>query len=321
MATDEWNFEDSRSSDFSISEVISLIKPFHNAVSEDKLKFLHHGTYNVYEVDDYIFRIPDKTLYNENGLNLILKENNKLEFLRKKLAHTIPQPIFISDDSKKPLVGYKKIPGISIEKIWEKIPEDKILVVAKEIGNFLTEFHSHKMTNEYIEFFELETENQDIVKNNYKKIYHQTKAKIFPLIDDNLQHFIEKIFTDYFTEFDKGTFSPCLTHQDFDTSNILIDPQTYKITGIIDFEDMAIGDPAYDLIFINQGKGFFETILNNYTNEKDDFLVERIKFYYQRTGVPYLLYGIDHNLPDMIKYGKYLLEKRSKVLFKGKSKP
>ena len=116
-------------------------------------------------------------------------------------------------------------------------------------------------------------------------------------------------------DFNSYTFTPCITHRDFDTSNILVDTKSGRITGIIDFEESGLGDPAYDLIFIGQGKSFFETILKNYLTERDDYLVQRTFFYYQRSGIPYLLYGIEHNLTDMIRYGKYILEKRMNISF------
>lgn len=310
MVEDQWNFENVRSSDFTDSTVVNLIKPYYEQVTEEKLKFVHHGSYNVYEVDDYVFRIPDRTLYNEKGYQLIHEELKKLEFLQPRLSQPIPQPIFISYEPLKPLVGYKKLPGVSVEKIWSRIPENNKLSLAKEISLFLNEFHSITMTQEYLMIFKEEPVTQDTIKTNYQKIYQQTREKIFPIIVREEQVFLQELFVNYFAEFEKGTFIPSLTHQDFDMSNILIDPESYKLTGIIDFEDMGIGDPAYDLIFISQGKEIFNTILDNYSNKKDDFLLKRIKFYYQRTAVPYLLYGIEHDLPDMITYGKYMLRRR-----------
>ncbi len=315
MVENKWNFENDRGSDFTNETVVELIKPFYRQVNKEDINLIHHGTYNVFEIDDYIFRIPDKTLYNDKGYQLIHDEIKKLQFLRSRLTYLIPEPIFISEDPLKPLVGYRKIPGVSIEKIWAEIPEHNKLLLAKEIGLFLTEFHSVYLMQEYLKVFKVEPLNQNSIKKNFLKIYKDTKEKIFPIIETHEKKFLQDIFASYFAEFESGSLTCCLTHQDFDMSNILIDPHTYNITGIIDFEDTSIGDPAYDLIFISQGKNFFETILNNYSGLKDDFLIKRIQFYYLRTPIPYLLYGIEHNLPDMISYGKHLLKKSINITF------
>ena len=153
MVENKWNYENDRGSDFTDETVVELIKPFYRQVNDENIKLIHHGTYNVFEIDDYIFRIPDKTLYNDKGYQLIHDEIKKLQFLRPRLSYLIPEPIFISDDPLKPLVGYRKIPGVSIEKIWAEIPEHNKLLLAKEIGHFLTEFHSVNLMQEYLKVF------------------------------------------------------------------------------------------------------------------------------------------------------------------------
>ena len=314
MNEEEWDFENQRDPDFTSSQAINLIKPYYDSVTENKLLFLHHGTFNVYEVDNYIFRIPDKTLYNRKGWNLIRREVNNLNFVRNNLTITVPKPEFISTDPSKPLVGYVKIPGQSLDKLWKFITGEKIISIAKELGLFLAQFHSSTMQKHYVSRFNVVPLTQDDIARDFKEIFDRVKNIIYPMITNSLQKHLEALFTDYLDNFDKCRFTPCVTHQDFDTSNILIDPESYKISGIIDFEDMNLGDPAYDLVFIAQGRSFSDTLLSNYAN-KDEFLLKRISFYYQRTGIPYLLYGIDHNLPDMIKYGKYMLNKRMSLPF------
>lgn len=315
MVNEEWDFENSRTPDFTITKVIQLIKPFYSSVTEEKIKFLHHGTYNVYEVDDYIFRIPDRTLFNEKGGKLIVDEIQKLNFLRKNLHTPIPEPIFVSDDNRKPLVGYKKIEGISIDRLWLDLDDKQKIIIAKSTGLFLTELHSPMLLQKAIKELSIEPIAREEIKEIFMNLYKKTRKKIYPLLAEHLRNSLDIVFFDFLEDFTNYNFNLCITHQDFDTSNILINPNTYEITGIIDFEDMGIGDPAYDLIFLRQGKTFFETLLNNYTRQKDKYLQKRILFYFRRSGIPYLLYGIDHNIPEMISYGKYLLEKRISYSF------
>lgn len=316
MVKEEWDFEESRKPDFKNDKLVELIKPFYNAVSKEKLLFLHHGSYNVYAVDEYIFRIPDKTLYNQKGYKLIVEEQKKLNFFRKHLQISIPQPVFISGNPDKPLVGYKKIKGVALGKVWNELHENKKLRIAESIGSFLTKLHSTELLKKYIEEFKIEKMPRECIKTNFESIFETTQKKIYPLLSPELQAFVNEIFTKFLDDFKYYNFIPCMTHQDFDTSNILVDPETGRITGIIDFEDTGLGDPAYDLIFIDQGKSFFETILKNYQNDTDEYLYQRILFYYKRTGIPYLLYGIENNLADMIQYGKYILKKRQQTNFK-----
>lgn len=309
MIEREWNFENDRSSDFSISNAVSLIKPYYNNVSEAKLTFLHHGTFNVYEVDNYIFRIPDKTLYNIKGYEIIQKEIKKLHFLHNQFSFKIPNPVFVSDNPDYPLVGYEKVPGLALEKIWDKIPENMYSFIAKDIASFLNELHSKKILTTFLnDFNEKKLSDQDI-KHSFETIFEKVKEKVYLIISEQSRLFLKDIFENFFSLFDKNTFIPCVTHQDFDVSNILVDPNSFRVTGIIDFEDMGIGDPAYDLVFIDQKKDFFKSLLINYTHI-DATIEQRILFYYQRIAIPYFLYGIENNVQEMIDYGHYLLQKR-----------
>jgi aminoglycoside 2''-phosphotransferase len=316
LSEKNWDFEDTREPDFQISEVIDLIKPYYSLINEKNVVCLHHGTYNVYEVNnEYIFRIPDKTIYNEKGFELIKSEMEKLNFLRDKLSKPIPFVEFVSKDVDKPLVGYKKIPGTSISKHWKFIPEDKKIAIAKSIGSFLSELHNENLLEKYSSRFnKKKTTNLDI-KNHFLDIYKQTKEKIFPMLSNDLSSYIEQFFKKFLTDCDQNYFEARVTHLDFDTSNILINTEDYAISGIIDFEDTDINDPAYDFPFISEGEEFFKTVLNNYSGQKDNFLLSRIKFYYQRAGISYILYGLEHKIQSMVDYGIYLLEKRKTTPF------
>ncbi|MFW9822915.1 MAG: hypothetical protein ACFFE4_08280, partial [Candidatus Thorarchaeota archaeon] len=82
-----------------------------------------------------------------------------------------------------------------------------------------------------------------------------------------------------------------------------------EITGIIDFEECSIYDPAYDLLFFDEGPEFLKTLLLNYEFSEDPSLHSRMKFLYCRTCMEYLEFGIDHDRIGMIKAGKAMLKK------------
>ena len=54
-------YEESNPSDVDINHVIKEFSKFIPNISKNEIKFLYHGTYNVFEVKTkYIFRIPDR---------------------------------------------------------------------------------------------------------------------------------------------------------------------------------------------------------------------------------------------------------------------
>jgi aminoglycoside phosphotransferase (APT) family kinase protein len=131
-------------------------------------------------------------------------------------------------------------------------------------------------------------------------------------LNNEQQKWLTNLFEEFLRNNDNFTFSPRITHNDFDTSNILIDPKKKKITGIIDFEDCRMGDPAADLLFFDEGSDFMDTLLDNYQFANQKSLRSRMKFYYCRTCAPYLVWGTTHNRSAMIEEGLHKIRKNMK---------
>ena len=89
-----------------------------------------------------------------------------------------------------------------------------------------------------------------------------------------------------------------------------MNPESYQITGIVDFEESRIYDPAVDFLFFDEGDEFWKEILHNYNGEIYKSFENRMKFLYGRSCLAYLEFGMKFNLPDMRKAGFQLLKIR-----------
>ncbi len=71
---------------------------------------------------------------------------------------------------------------------------------------------------------------------------------------------------------------PALLHADMSPGHVLHDPQTGSLTGIIDFGDIVLGDPARDFIFIHEdfGPHMLEEVLQHYPTPDLEALREGI---------------------------------------------
>ena len=47
---------------------------------------------------------------------------------------------------------------------------------------------------------------------------------------------------------EQWSFSPVLTHNDFGPDHLLVQPETLTVSGVIDFGDAVVGDPAIDFV-------------------------------------------------------------------------
>jgi aminoglycoside phosphotransferase (APT) family kinase protein len=72
---------------------------------------------------------------------------------------------------------------------------------------------------------------------------------------------------------------PVFLHLDFRGNNILIDPQSGRLAGVIDWGNAVVGDPALDFMWLEVWRGwpFVETVLASYALPFDTDFVERIK--------------------------------------------
>lgn len=283
----------------------SLCTEFPN-IKKNEIKFLYHGSYNVYEVKErYIFKFPDKNIHPE----LLPQEKAFLDFFKPYISYKIPEPLFYDFNSQQKYLGYKKISGISLSKHYHGISDKDKQCLAEQIVIFLGELHSTELLKKYQEKFPMRF-STEIYKKQIEQQFITIQEKFFPKLTIEQQKWLIKLFTEYLNDKRNFKFKPCIILSDFDTSNILIDPQKLAVTGIIDFEEPQIYDRAADLLFFGEGNAFTDHLVENYlklTNIKDESLNTRRKFLYQRIPLIYMDYGLHFNLESMIKYSKDFL--------------
>ena len=69
-----------------------------------------------------------------------------------------------------------------------------------------------------------------------------------------------------------------VVHNDICADHVLVDPATGRLTGLIDWADMMVGDPALDFVGLIQvgGWDFVRDVLHHYRGEPGDAFFERI---------------------------------------------
>lgn len=108
-------------------------------------------------------------------------------------------------------------------------------------------------------------------------------------------------------------FTPALVHRDLGTEHILVDPATGTPTGMIDFEDAAVGDPAIDFVGLLATLGDAATaeILSAYGSPID---AERLRFYWWLGALHALDYGIANDDDQIVRDAIDGLRKRLSTL-------
>ena len=296
------NFEESNPCDVEIGKLVNVLEKDFRNIKEKDLKFTYHGTFNVFEIRKKILRVPDKDLRNHKGSQIIQNETVKLKNLAKLISIPIPKPENVSLNDNMPYVIYQKLPGVSLSTIFHTLNDQKKKRVAEGIAEFLNQLHAPQVLHTvHSSIFHTKFTASDY-KVYWENRFEEIKEKIFPLVNTSQKAWIYTIFSRFLRTSENFLFKPAITHCDFDTSNILVNPQKGILTGIIDFEETKAWDPAADLLFFEDST-FQQQILDSYQYADSPSLQNRMKFLYCRTFAPYITWGLDHQKTSMVEYG------------------
>ncbi len=221
--------------------------------------------------DKYVFRFPRAKKYLKKLKNEILL----LKYLKDKVEVSIPEYTYIAKD--KSFAGYSLIPGIQLKrKVFKTIPNKTRNLLAKQIADFLSSLHktSHKVAKQYgVKSIKTQKQYRELVVNTSKYIFPRISKKEQLLINDYLKEFKN------YLKFPKKVF----THNDFYSKHILLGKNKKYISGIIDFSDRKIDDPARDFSELwDYGEKFTLEVYKNYKGHKDKDFLKRSMLYYKR---------------------------------------
>ena len=251
--------------------------------------------------DTHIFRFPKRrNIY----INLqrevdILPELSSLANLR------VPDFTYVS--KKMFFVGYKKIPGIFLtKKLYSSFTVKTKTGIQKSIGEFLTILHDPHLAN-------FVTGKLRIInfKEEYEEDFKNTQTIIYPHLSLKVQHLITKQFNSYLNEKKNFSYTPVLLHNDLSADHILIDKVKHTINGIIDFGDIAMGDPDYDLMYLFRdiGLAFTKDLLQFYKHDDFESLFKKLNFFVLSNILQCLIRAFQEKDKDDCKQGIISLNK------------
>ncbi|MHA2066589.1 MAG: phosphotransferase family protein [Candidatus Thorarchaeota archaeon] len=295
-------YEETNPPDIEESVVLAAAKSCFPQIAKPRIRFHYHGTYNVYLIEgEYMFKFPSTILSLDERQKLVRREALLLERLRSHLTFEIPAPEFVDTNSDSPYMGYRMIPGTSLSRHFDSTTSEQQRFLGNQVGRFLSQLHA-------IDGSALGIGNDGTYKSEeslreFREVFARVQDIIFPNLSKQEIEWTEDLFHDFLDSIENFQFKPVLVHGDFDTSNILVNHESYTITGMIDFEESRVYDPAADLIFLSEGVEFLTSLLHTYTGKKDPRLGQRVVFRLGRQPFIYILWGTEHDLEAMVTYG------------------
>ena len=260
--------------------------------------FLAEGwDFQVFEVGaEWIFRFPKR----EESAVRLTKEYHLLSDLKQWVSLPIPDYRCFCEshgDSGWPFAGYNKIPGIPgdvVEAVdWPTI--------ARQLGIFLAELHTYPVERAL-----------EAGVPREKRFLTQWRDRALASLDDIADPPVDRRTL---SEYLKGALpvgasgTPRLVHNDLWAEHVLIDPHTLGVSGIIDWGDAAIGDPAIDLapVYAWRGEQGLRDVLNHYPATLISDIVDRSRYLAICLAIRNLKLGQDLGHPRWIEAGRKAL--------------
>lgn len=265
---------------------LQIIKQTFPKISERQIQVFNDGwDYLVLVVNDQItFRFPRSKEY----IDKLPVEVRFVNQFIDRCPIAIPK-LKLHKKSDILYATYPFIQGVQLEKeVADTFSNEQLMLVAKQLGKFLSVLHSFPLEKAK----ELKQYNFDPL-DAWRKRLEKIKIMVFPLISTQEQEWIKVIYQNYFQVMQKSNIQFCVTHSDIMPGHIIVDPEKHKLSGVIDFGDVLIGDPAYDFTFFGKyGRDFLEKAYLSYTLSRDEYFDVRRQFYQDR----YITTNLEHSL-------------------------
>lgn len=239
--------------------------------------------------EQIVFRFPKST----ELLSKIKEERKILEILRSKNPLlSIPDYQSVYKEGKMIGVHYAFLEGSSLNEVQVENLLDHPFN-ARSVADFLTKLH-------HIDKLSVDCSLASVHSLKYwEELYSEIKIKIFPFLSSEEQNMINEMFVSFFKKYPHFQYKKTIIHGDLTASNIIYSLQNNCISGVIDFTDFQIGDPAFDFagLYWDFGLEFTEEVLKGYSGDEDKSeLLERVTSFYGLQPIFHdLLYQLKNN--------------------------
>jgi len=198
----------------------------------------------VLEADDRImFRFPRRRAVAE-GLGFELRA---LELLRRHLSAEVPDPVLLGvldDPAGWPFIAYRKVPGRPLSFL-PRLDDLGTRRLERFIGQLLDDLAA--IPSAAVRRIGGEAGDPGAWARRYRRTEQRFRRHGAALVPADLRRAVARGFDDFYRTMRATRFRPVALHRDLGADHLLWDTTTHRPTGVIDWEDLALGDPAFDL--------------------------------------------------------------------------
>ena len=198
-----------------------------------------------------------------------------------------PLPIPEIRYSGADFIAYEKIEGVkSSESVFRSLGRRERTSHAAALGDFLSCLHA----------FSFEHRDLKTAPFGGGDFWEELWPAAAPRLRSSTRQSAEGYFHRVLSRIASAEYPNVVTHSDFGTGNVLIDEAGSRLTGVIDFGDISLGDPAADFatFYRRFGKPFAEDMAQAYRLPPGDDFWTRVDFQSKRKLFFVLFFALNH---------------------------
>lgn len=281
------------------------------APSVERAGWLGEGDYcRCYLVNSqYVFRFAKHA----DASAAMAIERCLLPLLWHHLALAVPQPEFAGRSAATGLglMGYQVLPGEPLERhVLDHLPATSQAWLIFQIAEFMRQLHALPLS--LINHCGVRTLHPSTHLTN---VMERARIEVWPHLSDQVRQYHEGLLIAYLGEARLHTYRPALLHGDLSPGHFLADTAQARLTGVIDFGDACIGDPAWDFVYVYEdyGPATLKAVLAHYAPGQVELLAQKTRIYQQLNNVEYCLAVLQSAAPPEIREAIATLEDQAAV--------
>lgn len=245
------------------------------------LRFFAEGwDYELWEAGgDLLFRFPKR----EECVAPLAVEARLLAGLSGRLPLAVPRPEHVTGG----FFSYRKLPGVPLTR--SDLNATSAAGASSAIGAFLTALHAVPVDLAHdagVTVYTTET-----WRDHYREFRDRCNLLVSPLLTAPERTAVDEFWNSFVEDDRHFAFTPALVHRDLGLEHILVDRDGAP-SGVIDFADAAVGDPAIDFVALPQ-EDLRRPTLAAYEGPVDGTFLDRVTAYWQIGPFHEVLYGIE----------------------------
>jgi aminoglycoside 2''-phosphotransferase len=197
--------------------------------------------------------------------------------LAPRLSLAIPRIEYVGEHSSTglPFVGYGLIAGQPLHpQIYDRLPEADRSGVLGDLASFLTAVHGFPVEDAIACGVDSSGTRSSLVED-----LQRARHDVFPHVDGAVRRTVESELEAFVEDDANFNYAPALLHADLWPEHVLFSEGEGRLTGVIDFGDVSIGDPDYDLAFLGHrlGSEFVVNLLRYLPHDDPARLFKKIR--------------------------------------------